>query len=602
MAKISQHTIEQVRGYADIVDVVSEYVDLKKRGRNFFGLCPFHSEKTPSFSVNQDKQMYHCFGCGAGGGAIHFVMQLEKLEFLDAVKHLAEKYGLKIAYDSLSGSKQIGTQIGEIHDIAMDHFHRNLLSTAGKAVFAHLLDRGLTSETIKKFGLGYSLNDWQSLLNVIRKHEFTPEAILQSGLFINSEKGYFDRFRGRIMFPIHNGMGKTVAFAGRVFETDDPAKYVNSPETMIYHESKILYGLWAVRHQLRDTDAIIVVEGYFDFLQLYQAGIHNVVAVSGTALTEDHSRELHKYSRKIIMAYDGDSAGISAAIRAGYILLRNDIEPRVARIPKGIDPDDWVRTNGPAPFKFAVDNAVGLIHFHSEKFQGSLDNPTDKTRFAKEVIREISAISDEITRQVYVQHLASTLNITEKALYSTLDRLGKVQSQRGLNRQTGKPSGETVLKDPATYQPLEDEIIQLCFIAPARTRTLIMRSVSPDWFTSPRLRTIYKQLAIHPSGEGLPDAVLIIDELEDPLDREKLSALIFRSDDLQSSPEFAADGLARMEKRFLTRQLDQARKQLQKAESEGDDVTPLIVRIEEIKSTIRSLHTKYTELFSEQKT
>lgn len=403
------------------------------------------------------------------------------------------------------------------------------------------------------------------------------------------------------MFPIHNAMGKTVAFAGRVFESDDPAKYVNSPETPIYHKSKILYGLWAVRNQLRETNAIIIVEGYFDYLQLYQAGLRNVLAVSGTALTEDHARELRKYTRKIVMAYDGDSAGFSAAIRAGYVLLRSEIEPLVAVIPVGNDPDDWVKTKGLTPFNSAVENATGLIKFHAEMFSGKMNNPTDKTRFAKEVLREISTISDEITRQVYIQHLAATINISETAMYSTLDRMRKMQTQRGLNRQIAKPSSETLLKDPVTYQPLEDEIIQLCFTSEPLIRSGMVESLSPEWFVSPRMRTIFEQLAIHPHGVSLPDAALVMDELQDPLDREILSALIFRSDDIQNTPEFAVDCLTRMEKRFLTRQMDELRTQLKDAESDGVDVTSHIVKIEEIKTLIRSLQKKYTELFADEK-
>ncbi len=601
MAKISEHTIEQVRSSADIVDVVSDYVDLKKRGRNFFGLCPFHSEKTASFSVNQDKQIYHCFGCSAGGGSIHFVMQMEKLEFLDAVKHLAEKYNLKIQYDGHSGRKQISGQLEEIHEIAKEHFHQNLLSPTGKKVLAHLVDRGLSQDTIKKFKLGYSQSDWQGLLNIVRKHDFSSEAILQSGLFIDSEKGYFDRFRGRIMFPIHNAMGKTVAFAGRVFESDDPAKYVNSPETPIYHKSKILYGLWAVRNQLRETNAIIIVEGYFDYLQLYQAGLRNVLAVSGTALTEDHARELRKYTRKIVMAYDGDSAGFSAAIRAGYVLLRSEIEPLVAVIPVGNDPDDWVKTKGLTPFNSAVENAKGLISFQTSNFSGNLKNPADKIKFAKDVLKELNTILEETTRNVYVRDLAEIIGLDEKALHFTLMSMTKSQLQRGINQSKQNPSEETFLGKVGEHQWSEDEVIQCCFCNNQEVRYRIVKIISPDWFTSIRHRRIFEQLAKHITLKVLPDHTLVMDELVDSGDRKKLSALIFEADKIDQSINFTKDCIYNIEKRFLTKQMDDLRTQMKNSESDGVDVTSHIVKIEEIKTLIRSLQKKYTELFADEK-
>lgn len=604
MAKISEYTIEQVRSAADIVDVVSGYVDLKKRGRNFFGLCPFHSEKTASFSVNQDKQIYHCFGCGEGGGSIQFIMQMEKIEFIDAVVLLAEKYNLKIQYDGGSGRKHLIAQIQEIHEIARLHFRENLQSDEGKPVLDHLLHRGLTRDIIDKFGLGFSLDGWQTLLNVIRKKDFSAEAVLQCGLFINSDKGPYDRFRSRIMFPIANASGKTIAFAGRVFQTDlptgqagDPAKYVNSPETPIYHKSKVLYGLWAVKSQLRETNEIIIVEGYFDFLQLYQAGLQNMVAVSGTALTDDHATELRKYAKTIVMAYDGDSAGISAAKRAGYILLRNDLEPKVVSVPEGIDPDDWVKNEGLEPFKDAVKSAEGLISFHAVKFTGNLNHPTDKTKFAKEVLRELSTITDEITRQVYVQHLATTIGIDESALHTTLEGMLKIQRQRGL-RRSEKPSNEAILENPDTHQPLEDEIIQLCFCNDNRLRSIMVNAVHPDWFNSSRNRNIFNQLATHPSGEALPDAAMVMDELINSIDRDKLSALVIRSDDIQATPDLAIDCLVRMEKRYLTRQIDEQRGMLKEIESAGGDFTSVIIRIEELKGLIRSLPQKYSQLFS----
>lgn len=593
MAKISEYTIEQVRSHADIVDVVSEFVDLKKKGRNFFGLCPFHGEKTASFSVSQEKQIYHCFGCGAGGGSIHFIMEIEKLEFVDAIKYLADKLGIAIQFDQQSRGRQLISQLEEIHQIAVEHFHSNLATKEGKSVLAHLQKRGLSTATIEKFKLGYSTSDWQSLLNIVRKENFTPEALLQCGLFIQSEKGHFDRFRSRIMFPIHNAMGKIVAFAGRVHNSDDPAKYVNSPETPLYYKSKMLYGLWAVKQRLREYDSIIIVEGYLDFLQLYQAGIDNVVAVSGTAFTDDHSRELRKYTNKVILAYDGDNAGRKAAIRAGYLLLRNDLDPKIVKMPVGVDPDDWVKSDGPDPFKAAVNTSAGLIEFHAGEFSDDMNNPVEKTRFAKTVLQEITQIPDEITKQVYIQHLSSINQIPEQALYKSIEQMNKSRFQRGRVVSKGKEESENIAQKESSHQLLEDEIILLCFSDDEHIRNLIKENLTLPWFRSENAAQLFTALLNHWNRGVAPEPASIMDGIESELLRRKFSTLIYRFDEFTPTMEHTVDCLYRMEDRFLKRKQNQLRTQLRDAEANKENITELIGEIDGIHQARKSLQTKY---------
>ena len=340
MARISEQIIEQIRSTTDIIEVVSGYVELKKKGRNFFGLCPFHGEKTASFSVNPQRQIYKCFGCGAGGGSINFIMAIENIGFVAAVQQLAEQYGIELQLEEATGKSQdIITRLFDIHEKAANYFLKNLGKGEGLEVLNHLEDRGLNRDTIKKFKLGYSPNQKDTLLKLFRTVDTNGDALKQSGLFIDTKYGYIDRFRSRIMFSIFNSTGKVTAFAGRVYNSDDPAKYVNSPETAIYTKSKILYGLHASKQAIRDANTAIVVEGYLDFLQLYQAGVKNIVAVSGTAFTDDHALQLKRFCNEVYLAYDGDKAGITAAIRAGYVLLKNGIAPRIVLIPDGLDPE-----------------------------------------------------------------------------------------------------------------------------------------------------------------------------------------------------------------------------------------------------------------------
>ena len=308
MARIPEETIERIRDAADILDVVSDYVQLKRRGRNWFGLCPFHQEKTPSFSVNQQKQIYHCFGCGRGGGAFNFVMEVDKLDFLEAVQRLGEKVGIPVELSGPIDPRRKATvqQILDLCELAAAVYRKNLQGDAGAKVRAYLEDRGITPAAQALFKIGYALPGWNNLLKAIGVKKFSREALDQSGLFASGQRGTYDRFRSRIMFPISIPTGRVVALAGRVFDTDDTAKYINSPETPVYHKSEVLYGLSLTRNPIRDQETAIIVEGYLDLIQLHQAGIQNVVAVSGTALTDRHARELRKLTTRIFDTYDLD--------------------------------------------------------------------------------------------------------------------------------------------------------------------------------------------------------------------------------------------------------------------------------------------------------
>ena len=332
MARVPEETIERIRNTADIYDVVAQYVDLKKRGRNFFGLCPFHSEKTPSFSVAPDKQIYHCFGCGAGGNVFSFIVEHEKISFIEAVKQLGHKYGIQVEYQS-GPSNKIFSSLYELHDIAVKLYHNILFSENGKAALEYLHNRGLNDDTIKTYHIGFAPDSWDTLSNTIKTSSFKDNVYEKTGLFIKTDRGWRDRFRSRIMFPIYHQSGKAIAFGGRIFNNDDPAKYLNSPETPLYRKSEVFYGLHKTRDSIRKFSTAVLVEGYTDFLQLVQLGIPNVVALSGTALGNNHASQIRKFASKVYLAYDGDEAGINATLRAGYVLFQAGVEPLVIPIP-----------------------------------------------------------------------------------------------------------------------------------------------------------------------------------------------------------------------------------------------------------------------------
>ena len=598
MARISEQTIEQIRSAADIVEVVSTYVELKKRGRNFFGLCPFHSEKSASFSVNQDRQIYKCFGCGVGGGSINFIMEIENLDFVDSLRHLAEQYGIQLEIDNIPGqSRDLMTQLMDIHESTAMYFYKNLDSNEGKDVFKHLLGRGLTKETIQQFKLGYSMDSFDALKNNLQQGKFSSESLSKCGLIINNDRGYFDRFRARIMFSIANTNGKTIAFAGRVFKKDDPAKYVNSPETLIYNKSKILYGLWASKEDIRKKEYAIVVEGYLDYLQLYQAGIKNVVAVSGTSFTDEHAKLIRRFCKKIYMAYDGDTAGVSAAIRAGYILMKFGLEPKITTIPTGKDPDDWVKEDGPEPFNNAIENASGLLEFHTKNTRHDISSPTGMSQFIQRVIGDLVQIDDPILRELHARSLASLTGVSEESIFQSLSGLLQQQNRRAQFKQKEPyPTPTKVLVETSPLRRIEDELIQLCFVEDIKIRTIIYEGLDVKWLHSPLVKGIFDAVYIHLHSEQTPNASIIMNELKDESYRRKLSALIFDVEKIDATTSMAKQCVNRLEDYWLKIRLDDLREKLKSTNQSQKTDSAIIVEIAELQTRLRKLKSNEREI------
>jgi len=587
MARISEQIIEQIRSTADIVEVVSSYVQLKKRGRNYFGLCPFHGEKTASFSVNSERQIYKCFGCNVGGGVINFIMEIEGLEFLNAVKHLADQYSIELQIDETSGqSKDLITRLFDIHEKTANIFLKNLGTDEGKHVLFHLESRGLSKDIIKKFKLGYSLKQKDALLSDFRKEGIKGEVMKQSGLFIDTKSGYIDRFRGRIMFSIPNSSGKITAFAGRVFESDEPAKYVNSPETPIYNKSKILYGLHETKQTIRENNSVIVVEGYLDFLQLYQSGIHNCVAVSGTAFTDQHALQLKRFCNDVYMAYDGDSAGNTAAIRAGYVLLRAGISPFIVNIPDGLDPDDWVKRDGNAPFLEAVENREKLLQFHFQNYKGDISTTSGKTRFVNEILTEIVQIKDPVSRELQGRELSELVGVSSESIFQALhSMLEKQQHRKNFQKKNPSPIPQTKNKK----QLLENDLIRLFFSKDLAIRKYLFDNVNPEWLVTELSKTIFEKVYIHLHSENVPEVGLIMNELAENEYRNELAKLVFDLEKLTPTLKSAQDCVIRLEQNWINTHIQLLREELKNKESSGKDPISLMKKIEELQTQKKNL-------------
>ena len=424
---ISQDNIDRVREACDIVEVVSSYVTLRRRGKNYFGLCPFHQEKTPSFSVNSEAQIFHCFGCGVGGNVFTFIMRMEGISFPEAVRTLADSAGITLPEENEDTERLRDKEALIFANKIADELFRETLADAvrGKVARAYLNGRGFTEESIEIFQIGYAPKSWDALLNRARQQSLSTEIVLRAGLAVKNESGrLYDRFRDRITFPIHNLNGQVVAFGARRLAEDGSPKYINSPETEIYQKRQMLYGLRQGRGEIRAKERVIVVEGYTDLIRLAMGGIRNTVATSGTALTEAHARLLRRYTSTATLLYDSDSAGASAALRGAEQLLASGLDVKICSLPRGQDPDQYVRENGPAALSEALARSPSLIDFKLAQFRNAA-NATEKARSTREIIGIVARIDDELQRTFLVRELAGSLEIEESLLWAEIDRLAK---------------------------------------------------------------------------------------------------------------------------------------------------------------------------------
>lgn len=428
---ISKETIERVQAAADIVEVVSDYAQLKKKGKDFWACCPFHNEKSPSFSVSQAKGIYKCFGCGAAGDALTFVMNVDRISYPDAIRQLAKKYSIEIIEDVSAVNKEERTQIESLYIIlnyAKNFFVKHLFETEhGRAVgLSYFKERGFSDATIHKFDLGYAPDAWSELHKEALAEQYSEEMLEKAGLITKKDDNkVFDRFRNRVTFPIHTVSGRVIAFGARILTNDkNQPKYLNSPETEVYHKSKILYGIYQAKKEIVNKDNCFLVEGYTDVLSLHQAGIENVVASSGTSLTQDQVRLIGRFTKNVTILYDGDTAGIKASLRGIDIILEEGLNVRICSFPDNDDPDSYVKKVGYEAFlKHIKEHTNDFINFKTELFLAEAGNdPIKKAGVIKEIVESICKIPDTITRTVYIKQCSDKLGIAEDILVAEVNR------------------------------------------------------------------------------------------------------------------------------------------------------------------------------------
>jgi len=420
--QISEEILEKVKEQTDIVDIISEDVKLKRSGRNFSGLCPFHNEKSPSFSVSQDKQIYKCFGCGESGNVITFVMKKRNMQFVDAVRYLADRANISIGTNQgkLSQKDQKRQLFYKLNVEAARFFFNNLRNSNSSREY--FFNRGIKEETIKKFGLGYAKDSWNSLIMHMKRLGYNDELLLEAGLALKSEKtgNKYDRFRNRVIFPVFDYRGKVIGFGGRVLDDSKP-KYLNSPETLIFQKGINLYGLnFALKNPIPDR-YFIMVEGYMDVITLHQFGITNVVATLGTALTTNQARLLKRYADKVIISFDADFAGQTATLRGLNILREAGFDIRVLNIPQGKDPDEYIRSNGRESFIKLINNAEGLVDYRIRKAADGLNlRDSNNLVIYGERVTAILADVNSLEKDIYIKKISEQTSIREQTLYDLL--------------------------------------------------------------------------------------------------------------------------------------------------------------------------------------
>lgn len=520
---ISEDVIQKIKDENDIVDVISESVKLKKSGRYYVGLCPFHHEKTPSFTVTPDKQIFKCFGCGAAGNVFSFVMKLRNISYIEAVKALAERVNIDIETDNKTYNSQKNTikRYYEINKEAARFFFSNLRHN--KKAYEYLKNRNISISTIKSFGLGYANDSWNDCMDYLKKKGYSELDLLSCGLIIKSDKGrFYDRFRNRIMFPIFDYMGKVIGFGGRVLDDSKP-KYLNSPETILFKKGTNLYGLNFVLKKCKDYKReLIIVEGYMDCISLHQAGIYNVVASLGTALTPTMAKLIKRYADRVVLSYDADNAGMNAADRGLMILKKEGLEVRILSVPDGKDPDEFIRKNSKKDFLYIVHNSLSLIDYRIKRVKVSCDlsDASGITKYIQGAIKIIKDL-DSVERDIYVNKLSSETGIKETAIYDLMKGEFQNSVHNGNKMNSAEDFGQNLYLEPV-YIKYERILLKIICSNP-EAYDYCLNLIDTDTFESEAHKKIFNLIKESISLEG----------------SERMHYIEIRCDDIESSKEWA---------------------------------------------------------------
>lgn len=583
--RISEQKIEEIRNAADIVDIISRYVHLRKRGKNFIGLCPFHQEKTPSFTVSEDKQIYHCFGCGVSGNVFKFLMDFKNISFVESVEEIADYVGIKIQYEKgpLSEQQNELEELYEINVLAARFFSDNLLkATAGEEARQYLKNRNIKPQTQRIFGIGFAPYGWYNFLLHAKENKIDLQKAKLLGLIDINEKGeYYDKFRGRIIFPIFSPNGRVIAFGGRILnDKENAAKYLNSPESKIYSKRKSLYGLFQSKEEIRKLDRAILVEGYMDLISLYQAGIKNVVASSGTSLTDEQVQLLSRFTKNVIVLFDADPAGQKASLRSIELLLKQDFDIKVITLPSGEDPDTFIHKYGKEKFEELISSAKNFLEYQTSQFEseGKFEDPILATQAIREIVKTLALVNDELKRNLLIKSIAKKFNLREKIIEDELNAITQQQlkSMPTVKGRTPSQISESISQNAnlkvlssdsslKSINPIEKELIRLLYSGNLEIVDYILEKISIDSF-HPKIKLLaeivfegYKENKISPG--------YLIDKIEDPelknfIIKLALSdeAISHKWDDFSLTGKIEKDTLEHAQdtvKKYLVFQIDQ---------------------------------------------
>ncbi len=568
-----ERIIDQVQSANEIVEILSQYVPLKKSGRNFKGLCPFHQEKTPSFMVHPEKQIFHCFGCGAGGDVFSFLMRYENLSFPEALRQLAEKAHIALPEASEGKGAKSGEteQFYEIYRFAAEYYHQQFLDPQkGKQAREYFLKRGFDMALAGEFRIGWASERWQDLFIFLSKKGFSEALLLKSGLVFQSAKRTLcDLFRARLLFPIHNLQGKVVAFGGRVIDDQGSPKYLNSPENPIFYKRRELFGLnWAKKFIDREHPRLLIVEGYFGFLRLYQAGFRACVATLGTSLTDSHVQLLHRFAEEAIMVYDGDKAGESASLRGLEVFLEEAVSVKIARLPQGLDPDDFIQEKGKEAFQKILADARDFMDYKLEILLGRF-NRSDSfglMKITQEFLETLVKIKNPVLLGHSLRRLSASLGVEENSLRSELEKLKRKVEGAAAGRLSQK-------KDPqpsSSLMPSDEMILLALAVEQNKWRAILLEELEAADFTDPQLRAFFQMLR-NLEEERLPiHRYQILNRLEDEQFKEKWAAVTALDWAGEQQEKAFEDCLRKLKKKRIERRLENLRREIAQAEREGD--------------------------------
>ena len=586
MVKYTDSLKEEIRSANDIVDVISQYVTLKRSGRNFFGLCPFHKEKSPSFSVSADRQYFHCFGCHKGGDVFTFISEIERISFKESLEYLAERARIQlptVENAEFNKTQYMKDRMYKINAETAIFYHERLYKPLAKIAQDYVKQRKLDNNTLKAFKIGYS-GEYNDLYKLLKSKGFKDEEILATGLVNKTDRGEFiDRFRKRLMFPIMDVSGRVIAFGGRKLENNEKmAKYINSNENLVYSKKKHLFALNLAKQS--DSKKIILVEGYMDAISLYQRGFNNVVASLGTALTEEQGRLLRKYSEQVILSYDSDGAGQEAIMRGLSILENQGCDARVLQMEGAKDPDEYVIKYGSGRFKMLVDNAISLVEFKIKmvKNKYNLENANDKIRFLKEITKILSNVDNKIEREIYIEKVAENYKISKEAIYAEVNKAS--YNNKANEKILTKPvvKEEKVIEISPAIIKRENMILYLLINHFRESYEAIVTNIMLEDFKYETNKFIFEKILESPAEES-EKILQTIANIEDPEIQSHVSEILVTDYEINSIEKCIEDVVNIYNKERLTNKKLEIIKQLDNAANlTNEEVAKLEQELSEI--------------------